>query len=153
MAVATMDHSFLVAANSRLANACAKCGRTRDAHPVLEKSGKRDPMFERDFLNEAERLAGLSSGGFAEQVHDRLQRAERELGQDSYLQHSMGRLLAEIGEEGLDVAGWSCVAALASFEKVADDDERGELLLLLQQIASYGPLVWRMVQRAHDLLS
>ncbi len=95
----------------------------------------------------------MSSGGFSEAVQDRLQRAEREHGQDSYLNLSMGRLLSEIGEEALDVAGWSTVAALASFEKVLGDEERGELLLVLQEIASHGPLVWRLCERARDLLA
>ena len=154
MTVATMvDHEFRPYANPEARAGCVRCPHPRGAHPLPVRSGRRDPEFERAFLNEAERLAGLSSTGYSEAVQDRLQRAERQYGQDSYLNLSMPRLLSEIADESFDVAGWSLMAALASYPKVLDDEARGDLLLVLQRIASYGPLVWRDVERARELLT
>lgn len=154
MTVATMvDHLFEPYGNPEVRSGCVRCPHPFGAHPLPVRSGRRDPEFERAFLNEAERLAGMSSGGYAEAVQDRLQRAERQYGQDSYLNLSMARLLTEIADEAFDLGGWGCMSALASYPKVADDDARGELLLILQEIASHGPLVYRLVERARDLLS
>lgn len=115
--------------------------------------GGRDPYFEQQFLREAQRLAGLPSSGYADEVQARLHRAERELGADSYLEHSMGRLISEIEEEGLDIGGWATVAALAAYAKVQDDRRRGEVHLILQELAAYGPLIGRMCERLRGALA
>lgn len=134
----------------RKAGSCVKCGKPYTDRRDL---GRRDPRFEKQFLDEAERLAGLSHTGFTEEVQARLHRAEREKGADSYLELGMRRLVHEIGEEALDVAGWATVASLAAYRHVPSDDDRGELHLVLQQIAAHGPLVWRLCQQAQDLLT
>jgi len=129
-----------------MAGQCIKCGR------IIPPGGGREPKFEREFLGEAERLAGRGLG-FAEEVKARLHRAERELGADSFLNLGMHRLLTEIDEEALDVAGWAVLAAQASYAKVDDQEVAGELRLVMQQIAAYGPVVHQLVADAQALLT
>jgi hypothetical protein len=114
--------------------------------------GGRDPAFEREFLRQAERLAGMTNSGYADEVEARLHRAEREKGPDSYLLLGMRRLAIEVGEEALDLGGWSCVAALSAYPQVTDMDTRHQVHLLLQQIAAHGPLVWELVRQLRDVL-
>jgi hypothetical protein len=115
-------------------------------------SGGRDPSFEREFLRQAERLAGMTNSGYADEVEARLHRAEREKGPDSYLELGMRRLASEIGEEALDVGGWATVAALSAYPQIADTDQRHEVHILLQQIASYGPILWELCRQLRDRL-
>ena len=119
---------------------------------VEPKVGGRNPSFESSFLDQAERLAGLSSSGFTERVKARLFAAEREYGQDSYLARTMLGLVGEIEQEGEDVTGWSTVAALAAYAKVADEDVRYEAQLRLQRLASYGPLIAEECRQLRELL-
>jgi hypothetical protein len=119
---------------------------------VSHLSGGRDPAFEREFLRQAERLAGMTNSGYVEEVAARLHRAEREKGPDSYLSLGMRKLANEIGEEALDIGGWSTVAALSAYPQVADVERRHQVHLLLQGIAAHGPLLWELCRQLRDLL-
>lgn len=119
---------------------------------VSHIEGQRDPAFELEFLRQAERLAGMTNSGYTEEVLGRLHRAERERGPDSYLLLGMRKLAIEIGEEALDVGGWSTVAALSAYPQVPDLERRHEVHLLLQQIAAHGPLLWELCRQLRDVL-
>lgn len=115
-------------------------------------NGTRNPTFERDFLKEAERLAGLSGGEWSFDVADRLQVMERTKGSDAYLGVPLQKLVSEIEEEGLDLGGWPVLAALASYT-LDDEEQAAELRSVLIQIASYGPLVHQLCAKAREILT
>lgn len=117
---------------------CVKCG-------LLLPPGSRDSRFERDFLDGAERKA-LSMGlGYRDLVVDRLTRAERSYGVNSYLDKGLSGLLREIDEEGLDLGGWGVLTALVADAEVVDPDARILFVTRLQEIAAKGAEVHQIV--------
>ena len=120
--------------------------------PIPRPAGGRDSHFERDFLDAAEREAGAVGVGYRDAVTDRLTRAERQYGVDSYLDKGLRGLLNEIDEEALDVAGWSALAALVTNDSIADADTRVHVVVLLQHIASLGAQAHQVVQQIGRLL-
>ncbi len=119
---------------------------------IPRPAGGRDSHFERDFLDAAERGAGSVGTGYRDAVMDRLTRAERQYGVDSYLDKGLRGLLAEVDEEALDVAGWGVLAALVTNDSITDDDTRVRIVILLQHIASLGVQTHQLVQQIGRLL-
>jgi hypothetical protein len=113
--------------------------------------GRRDLQFERDFLALAEREGGLTGTGFSDRVRDRLTVGERKYGQYTYLNRGIRGLLREIEHEALDLAGWSVLAAQATYAmENLDDDNSVEIKMLLQHIASLGVRADAVLQRISD---
>jgi hypothetical protein len=147
------DHAFVGRSNGRYLNSCGRCGKVPEAHPQVDPdAGRRNPRFEKSFLDEAERLAGLSTSGFTEEVQARLHAMEREKGADSYLELGLRRIVHEIELEGYDLGGWPTVGCLAARRDIQDDDARYEFMMILQEIASFGPRVKQLCERARELV-
>jgi hypothetical protein len=117
---------------TRCAGQCEHCAHCEHC----ESAGGRDPEFERKFLVGAARMGGLGVG-FPQRVADRLLRSERIYGRDSYRNLSFARILNEIGEEALDLGGWSVLAALLA-ETTLDSETVIEARVILQEIAAHG---------------
>lgn len=133
--------------NPRSKGRCVCCDREVDVKPAAE----RNPDVEREFLRNAERVAGLDID-WADRVKDRVLRMERSKGKDSYKQLGFWRCVSETEEECLDLGGWPMMAFLLSHTEFSDDDERGlEARMILQQIAAHGVRVSGLIGRLREL--
>lgn len=131
---------------------CRQCPSCRTFFPGGgDDMPERDPQVEHDFLQAAERLAGLDIG-WTELVEARLARMDASKGRDGFLELGFWRCVAETDEEGFDCGGWPLMAYHLSFAEFADDPDRGdEARMLLQEIAAYGVRVHGVVQQLRNL--
>jgi hypothetical protein len=108
----------------------------------------RDRSFERAILARAERHAGVPADlGFAVAVSERLERYGREHG-DTFDERPVVDLLAEIGEEALDLAGWSLLARTVLGTHAVPPASRERLDATLDAIATAGAEAYALVTRA-----
>jgi hypothetical protein len=110
----------------------------------------RSSVFEADFLDGSERMAKPGTD-FKEAVTRRL-RAGQELYGDKWAHMSVSRLLREIREEGLDLGAWSALAGQHSAVDRLDDEQRPQVVLMLQEIAAHGAKVDALVKQLRDEL-
>lgn len=113
----------------------------------------RDGPFEDDFLEAAERSVGVWGSQYAERVRDRLERGQHRFG-DRWRAQGMDKLVAEVREEGLDLAGWSVLAAQLTFieqeARLLDPETALLVRLKLQQIAALGAKADALAAEALD---
>lgn len=108
----------------------------------------RDRRRERVFLGACE-----TAPGFAAAVLSRLDAHGAAHGDSRYLAHGVDRLFAELSEEGLDLAGWSVLAAhVLDLDRVIDPVLRLRLLNLLGRVATLGSIAWALTVEATELL-
>ncbi len=108
----------------------------------------RDRALERSLLDTAATIAPVSGPAWPIRVIDRVDRFGHEHG-DRWATTPTRQLLHELGEEALDLGGWSVLALQrASTDPDVPADVLVELGDLLQQIAALGAHADHLVHRA-----
>jgi hypothetical protein len=107
----------------------------------------RDRAFEREWLERAAR-----DPEFAPRVAERLERAAAELGEDSFRERTLRELCGEIGEEGLDVAGWGVLAQQLHFDVDAPPYKVRRVLELIDMAAELGAHIDLIMRTAMSYL-
>lgn len=128
---------------------CVKCDR--DLPP--QGKGGPDPARARQFLQGAERRAGLGGLGFCDEALDRLEIGAREYG-DNFRERGLRALFLEVREEGHDLGGWMALADELAIDTLGDDGDR--MLVVrdhAQRIAALGVVAQRIADEVLDLLS
>lgn len=128
---------------------CVKCGRTVDPPPP-EPTRKHD--FERDFIEGAERIAGLAGLEYYDHVAARLTEGQVLYG-DAALGRSLAALKREILDEGLDLGTWSVLTAQSRDMEALDDDRRQAGILKLQEVASKGAEVEALLREFSEIVA
>jgi hypothetical protein len=111
----------------------------------------RDLLFEQEFLDGAERHAGLHGLGYTELVLGRLDLMDRRHG-GRWLDLPPRRFVHEIRCEGLDVAGWPALFAQRLLLDAGGSDRALSARIKLQEIAAYGAIIEKRVRELQELL-
>lgn len=119
--------------------------------PAVVLGVVRDPGFEREFLRQAARAAGVDPDDFANECEDRLSLG-MELYQDAALGMPLRRLVRELDEEGADLGTWAVLAAQCDELQGLEGDVRLEVSLWLQEYAKLGARAVYVGGRIRDVL-
>ncbi|MDQ3935354.1 MAG: hypothetical protein M3340_12080 [Actinomycetota bacterium] len=114
----------------------------------------RDRGYEEEFLDRAEREAGLMGLGFPVQVLERLDTYGAVHG-DRWARMTLKELLREIRSEAADLGGWPALMAQQVLRQngTVDDDVSLEARMLLQAIAAAGARVEHLCRQLGELLA
>lgn len=135
----------------RHAGRCYRCDKPVAREPKLDPRTAPDPVFIRQFLRGAERVAGLDLG-WSDDVFDRIQALNAVHG-ERYRTYSLRQMLREISEEDQDLGGWPVLAALVvNGMDDLDADVALEIKQLLQQVSAYAVRQEGLVERIRVLL-
>ena len=115
--------------------------------------GHRNPTYEREWLEQIARAAGLSGIAvqrFNDQVLERLQIGANEYGEHGYLKRSPNELCRGIQEEAADIAGWSVLASQALDATDISDDDAMAVRLGLIEAAAYSLRAHRAIAAVRE---
>ncbi len=120
-------------------------------------TGHRSPTYEKDWLEQVMREAGVSPQHarerLGEQIAERLQKGAEEYGEESYLEQGPA-LFSELKEEAADICTWGVLASqwlYAEEERGLSNEAAHEIRLELMGAAADAVRAWFRIQRAKGL--
>lgn len=113
----------------------------------------RDYSFERQYLEQVVRAAGLDGPGterFVDATFERLRLGDELYGSNA-LSSNSNRNYRELAEEAVDIAAWGVLEAQRLYAAPVDDDVALEIRLRLIAAAAEALRAWVNIRDARDL--